>query len=484
MQVLHDGRQAARFFDSREKSKQLKGEYSMNQKITLKHLGPVEAFDMEIKNFNILIGEQAAGKSTIAKGIYFFRLIKAALVEYLCQVYDRSAYKGEDISQGFEETLKNELKSVFTALFGYSWDLDTRLYLRYEYSQEIWIDIQLTQDQKKYIDIQYSPKLKNSVLPLEQEAKQLASEKPVQGVSLSFASKERLRYYEYFKNSINEIFEDDRETYYIPAGRSMITLLSGNRSMIENENLDLITRRFLQIIDSIHMFFADGIRGVPQRYSDESHSFDPGETAQMLIRYLKGDYRYTPGVEYFIVEQGEHKGETIPINFTSSGQQEVLWLLNQLYILMLKKERAFVIIEEPEAHLYPSLQKEIVDFISFFVNINHSAVFVTTHSPYILTAANTLYFAGQVMEDQPGLQREIGAIIGRKREIHPGAFTAFKINPNKEVENLVNQTLGELSTELIDDISDEINENYLKIFDYAARLQPRERKETGDKNAE
>ena len=122
--------------------------------------------------------------------------------------------------------------------------------------------------------------------------------------------------------------------------------------------------------------------------------------------------------------------------------------------------------------------------ISFFVNINHSAVFVTTHSPYILTAANTLYFAGQVMEDQPGLQREIGAIIGRKREIHPGAFTAFKINPNKEVENLVNQTLGELSTELIDDISDEINENYLKIFDYAARLQPRERKETGDKNAE
>lgn len=69
----------------------------------------------------------------------------------------------------------------------------------------------------------------------------------------------------------------------------------------------------------------------------------------MLISDLKGDYQYNAGKEYIIVQN-----EKIPINFASSGQQEVLWLLNQLYVLMLKKEKAFVIIEEPEAHLYPS----------------------------------------------------------------------------------------------------------------------------------
>ena len=63
--------------------------------------------------------------------------------------------------------------------------------------------------------------------------------------------------------------DDFKETYYIPAGRSMITLLVNNRSLIENENLDLITRQFMQIIDSIHVAFADGIRNVHKRYPDK-----------------------------------------------------------------------------------------------------------------------------------------------------------------------------------------------------------------------
>ena len=39
--------------------------------------------------------------------------------------------------------------------------------------------------------------------------------------------------------------------------------------MLENENLDLITRQFMQIIDSIHVAFADGIRNVHKRYPDK-----------------------------------------------------------------------------------------------------------------------------------------------------------------------------------------------------------------------
>ena len=80
-----------------------------------------------------------------------------------------------------------------------------------------------------------------------------------------YASKERLRNYDNFKNNINRIFDDYKETYYIPAGRSMITLLVNNRSLIESENLDLITREFMRIIDGIHVAFADGIRNVHKR---------------------------------------------------------------------------------------------------------------------------------------------------------------------------------------------------------------------------
>lgn len=110
------------------------------QKIIIKYLGPVRELEMEIKDFNLLIGEQATGKSTVAKAIYFFRIIKSTLADYLCQLYDTALYNGNDVSDGFNKVLKKELKSVFISLFGYSWDLDKRLYLRYEYATGIWID--------------------------------------------------------------------------------------------------------------------------------------------------------------------------------------------------------------------------------------------------------------------------------------------------------------------------------------------------------
>ena len=435
-------------------------------KIEIKYLGPVQELEMEIKDFNLLIGEQATGKSTVAKAIYFFRIIKSTLTDYLCQVYDTSLYNGNDVSDGFNKVLKKELKSIFISLFGYSWDLDKRLYLKYEYAPEIWIDVKLNKNGKrKYISVRYSPKLTQTLKDLEKEALELFEQKPeTTTISLAYASKERLRNYDNFKNSVNKIFDDYKETYYIPAGRSMLTLLVNNRSLLENDNLDLITRQFMQVIDNIHRVFEDGIRNVHKRYPDGERRFDVTKTAEMLISDLKGDYLYNAGKEYIVVEDEEEHSEKIPINFASSGQQEVLWLLNQLYILMLKKEKAFVIIEEPEAHLYPSLQSKVVEFISYFANINNSSILITTHSPYILTSVNTLYCAGKVIEKNSTYSKKVYDIIDSNCEIDPQKVTALKINKDKSILNLINEELQELNTEMIDEISDSVNEKYMELY--------------------
>ena len=436
------------------------------QKIEIKYLGPVQELEMDIKDFNLLIGEQATGKSTVAKAIYFFRIIKSTLTDYLCQVYDTALYNGNDVSDGFNKVLKKELKSIFISLFGYSWDLDKRLYLKYEYASGIWIDVKLNKNGKrKYISVRYSPKLTQTLKDLEKEALELFEQKPeTTTISLAYASKERLRNYDNFKNSVNKIFDDYKETYYIPAGRSMLTLLVNNRSLLENDNLDLITRQFMQVIDNIHRVFEDGIRNVHKRYPDGERRFDVTKTAEMLISDLKGDYLYNAGKEYIVVEDEEEHSEKIPINFASSGQQEVLWLLNQLYILMLKKEKAFVIIEEPEAHLYPSLQSKVVEFISYFVNINNSSILITTHSPYILTSVNTLYCAGKVIEKNSTYSKKVYDIIDSNCEIDPQKVTALKINKEKSILNLINEELQELNTEMIDEISDSVNEKYMELY--------------------
>ena len=41
------------------------------QKICIINNGPVKDFEMEVEKFNLLIGEQATGKSTIAKSIFY-----------------------------------------------------------------------------------------------------------------------------------------------------------------------------------------------------------------------------------------------------------------------------------------------------------------------------------------------------------------------------------------------------------------------------
>ena len=78
------------------------------QRITIEKLGPVNHFTSEISQYIFLIGEQAVGKSTIAKSIYFCRNYKSVLREALYDIYNTGTYKGVSIKQAkqFIDSLK------------------------------------------------------------------------------------------------------------------------------------------------------------------------------------------------------------------------------------------------------------------------------------------------------------------------------------------------------------------------------------------
>ena len=46
------------------------------QKIIIKNFGPIQEAEIELKKVLVLIGEQASGKSTIARLIYFFKTLR------------------------------------------------------------------------------------------------------------------------------------------------------------------------------------------------------------------------------------------------------------------------------------------------------------------------------------------------------------------------------------------------------------------------
>ena len=65
------------------------------------------------------------------------------------------------------------------------------------------------------------------------------------------------------------------------------------------------------------------------------------------LEILKGKYVIASDEEY--IQLGGNSN--IPLSYVSSGQQEVVWLLNTLKYYAYFEQECFIVVEEPEAHL-------------------------------------------------------------------------------------------------------------------------------------
>lgn len=440
-------------------------------RIEIRKNGPIEQLEMNINKFNILIGEQATGKSTVAKSIYFFRTVKTLITDYLTQLYDSNSYNNQS-QEGITifKAISHDLKSVFIRLFGYSWDLNPDLYLKYEYYENVWIEVKMYDDPfalRRYISVNYSEEMKRQISELQTEVRKMRNDRVHVTTSLALANEERKRDYNVIAQRVNEIFHDDKEAYYIPAGRSLLTVLSNSRAMMNSfPNLDLITERFMMMIDGVREIYNRGVKNAHLYYPIPNRVFSPNKLAEYIVEMQKGEYFYNNGQEELKIQ--DNNGEMIKINFASSGQQEILWVLNFLYALLLREEKTFVIIEEPEAHIYPTLQKDVMDFISMFTQLGNNEVFITTHSPYVLTTVNNLYYAG-VLTSQ-GHENQIRKVLGNNSAIPKGTLTAYKLltkemaGNEERVISLLQEDGMEIRPDLIDDVSVKVNELYTALY--------------------
>jgi predicted ATP-dependent endonuclease of OLD family len=130
------------------------------------------------------------------------------------------------------------------------------------------------------------------------------------------------------------------------------------------------------------------------------------------------------------------------------------------------------IIEEPEAHLFPTSQKHIVSLISQVFNITEKKhkFFITTHSPYILTAFNNLIQAGNTLKvlkekpEQNDLLRELFKIVPENQMLDINDIAAYTIK-NGMIESLINEENHLIDTNIIDDVSNEFSRVFEKLIE-------------------
>jgi predicted ATP-dependent endonuclease of OLD family len=233
----------------------------------------------------------------------------------------------------------------------------------------------------------------------------------------------------------NEIFNDSSENIFIPSGRLILSILSNQTTVIDSKNLEYTVREFIEYINDAKFLF--------------SSLFDQAVEGNKLAnelseKILKGKYLYETGNErIFMNSEKSNK-----LTYSSSGQQEAVYLIYLLkHLLNHTNEPYFLTIEEPEAHLYPEAQQQIINLIALFANQNQNQVILTTHSPYILSAVNNLTYAHKVGKTHPDKASEIipralwldfkrvycGFVEnGRIRDIMDDEFEMIK---NEEIDN-------------------------------------------------
>jgi predicted ATP-dependent endonuclease of OLD family len=405
----------------------------------------------------VFTGAQATGKSTLAKAQFYFRTIKDDILSLI--IKKSMNYSGMK-ENNLHKLLIPELREKFLRVFGSSWGMDNSMYMSFYYNQSTYVRISLKKDTEydnpNYLWIEYSSNIKQYLIRINS----VINNSVINNSALSMISEEK----NYIKEELNELFSDDYDTIFIPAGRSLITLLATQLNYIystmedaQKRAIDYCTRNYLERILKIRPEFENGLIGLLNDNPNKnlSQKLNLQKAYELISEILKGSYRYNNGEERLEINNNHY----VKINFTSSGQQEAVWILNLLFYHLLQNQKTNFIIEEPESHLFPDAQKLITELIALVYNAGNS-VFLTTHSPYVLGSLNNLLYASQINKN---VAKEVSQVINNKFWIDYKSFGSWFFEKGNIIDGMDDE-LHMINNELIDGISKVINEDYDRLF--------------------
>ncbi len=420
----------------------------MEHSLIIKHLGPIQECKMNLKQFSVLTGPQSNGKSTIAKTVYFFRSVKQDIMQII-MLGGPQAVTGRDNSR-WERVLTQRLKEKFMQLFGTSWVMPQNMEVEYTYADNVWIRISLREgrhdNEVNYINIDYSTAIQDYLTDLDEH----------RFLDLTAAQKD------HELNQLEQLFNDTFETVFVPAGRNLITLLSTQLNYIftslegsQLRNIDFVTKRYTELILKLKPLFSKGMDGLwAEEKNTKKRSTGVNPAINQLLKdaktVLQSKYRNVDGEERLYLDERRY----IKINLASSGQQEVVWVFNLLFYYLLEDKKIFLILEEPESHLYPESQRIIGEVLALFANCGNE-VLITTHSPYLLGTINYLLMAHQCPVSK---EENIKAKIHKAKWIDPTCAAAYFIQKGYMTNILTNEDdLTLVQNEKIDGASGSIN---------------------------
>ena len=446
------------------------------QRIVIKNFGAVKEADIELKKITVLIGEQASGKSTIAKLVYFF---KTANNEFLKEFHNRIVKK-EEKSIDFSRICKE----AFYNLFGSITHLP-KFEIYYYLSEERYI---LLTSENKELQVFFDEKIPiNILLNYTRDKIEWLVDNPKSKRGFVFLLKKEDMFHEYFI-LLNKVFENNQSDFlYIIAGRNATVSYSElfekylfaevQNKVLENTKLPFAKKRynidealmleFMKEISRIKDYFAEygDFKNVMDYSINEEHNLEI--TLDKINNIIKGKYLIDESGEKIVYNNKEN--DYVLLSNASSGQQEVIRILQDIFISVIEEIKVFRIVEEPEAHLFPSAQKELIELLSFLINQNDdNQILITTHSPYVLTVFNNLIFSKRITDKNPDANNEVNEIIGNQFWIDSDDFSAYNLGKTddneRHAQSIINEKTGLIQQNYLDEVSEKLGNDFQKLY--------------------
>ena len=390
------------------------------QTIEIRNIGPlVETGTVPVTEVMLLIGEQSTGKSTFMKILCF-----------CCWLEKQVMIGGDSIVSKYTHYYRfwNELKRFHHLNDEF---LSDSSYIKYDGSA---IQIEMPGKKRnakifrkpKFADIRHN--LKISFLPSERNL--LSS---IQNIENLYRSKD-------VDMLFNYILEwGEARSQFDVAHPLDLVFVDNMKYHYDAKNGDMLT-------------LADGHSRIKPYYA--SSGVQSALPIQVIATYLAGEVgtsaKKSP-VEYLkqldLLDSKDVKALTTVLNN----------MLNR------SSYRSFhMFIEELEQNLFPKAQFELVKMLVGLLKQMDkkptgytSTVFLTTHSPYVLTALNVMMLASAAYERSPDKVSDLGL---EDYVLPKGAYSAYCIKDGC-FENIVDEEYGFIKGDFLDSVS-ELVDNY------------------------
>lgn len=461
-------------------------------RLIVKNFGPLKDIDIEVREMVCFIGKQATGKSTLAKLLAIFEdenfrkndnvSFEEELKKYGMNSFLKKEtyiyYSKEDYFVCFDknklskinnwEDFKNNLiylelnnklsdKEKLTFIIESLFEFIIRINNKKDYSIEFKLNLE-KEINTLFIsnDISVFFKFLTSIFTNNANTKENNYKKVNSFIIKKFndfivnLNKESFISVDDFFIFYEEFLEQNFiyikfDSQYIPSERNFLHLISENTLGLINNNVQ-IPKHLL---------------GIGQEYEKALNTIK-----ELPLKLIDKNLKYKrEGKSSYIYHNQEDKVDLLQ---SASGLQSIIPVILLVeYAQTLKDTYNFnFVVEEPELNIYPETQHELIKYLvknclDKSEVIQQKNLIVTTHSPYILASINNLLLAydkGQTKD------KEVQKIIKKESWLDPKKFIAYQLK-NGKATKIMDDKLGQIKTNMIDDASDAFSYEFDKLLD-------------------